>query len=103
MRKPALIDAADAAPSVRHPRDTRVVRVRFTLADRAGLDRLRARYAAEHGCKLTRMGAARALMRRGLAGADDRPLSDVLGDVEPDGVCRRPTSGGPSSDGNAAR
>ena len=72
-------------------RCTRVVRLRFMTTDRAALDRLRDRYAAEHGRTLTRMGAARAIIRRGLVGADERPLSDVLGDVDPDGVSSRPT------------
>jgi hypothetical protein len=73
------------------PRRTRVVRLRIMTTDRAALDRLRDRYAAENGCTLTRMGAARAILRRALASADARPLADVLGDVDPDGVCRLPT------------
>ena len=75
----------------RAPRRTRVVRLRFMTADRAALDRLRERYAAEHGCTLTRMGAARAIIRRALACADARPLSDVLGDVDPHGAFALPT------------
>ena len=72
-----------------HSHPTRVVRIRFTTSDRAALDQLRGRYAAERGCKLTRMGAARALIRRGLVGADERPLSEVLGDIDPDGNATR--------------
>lgn len=89
--------AADGVPNVRHPHRTRVVRMRFTLADRAALDRFCGRYAAEHGRMLSRTGAVRMLTRAGLARADERSLSDVLGDVDPDIVSRRP-----SSDGNAA-